>query len=111
MMEVLAKIEELTGTSTNKEYTQTHTDLRILIIPASNESVAFFSEMPSGQPYQFTIISDTVPNLKEQSRITVTDAQVSDFTVNDVFITIGDTKRTRLGGKFYLTGMCYLKQS
>jgi len=111
MMDVLATISQLSGSSTNQSYSITNTNARIVLIPASNEAVALYQAMPQGQMFQFNIVSDTIDNLKQQSKITVTAKQVSDFENGDIFITMTDTKRTRIGGKFYLTGLCYKKES
>jgi hypothetical protein len=110
MMDVLASISQLQGDSTNQSYVITDSDVRIYIIPASNEAVALYDGMPQGQSFQFKIKSDTIDNLKQASRITVTDGQVSDLTTGDKLITMTDTKRTRIGGRFYLMGLCYKEE-
>lgn len=111
MMDVLATISQLQGGSTNQSYVVTDSNTRIYIVPASNEAVALYDGMPQGQAYQFKIKSDTINNLQQQSKITVTDGQVSDLETGDIFITMTDTKRTRIGGRFYLLGLCYKKES
>ncbi|RMD67349.1 MAG: hypothetical protein D6822_08425 [Cyanobacteria bacterium J149] len=109
-MDVLVTIDQLAGTSDNQTYSTTNTNVRAIIIPASNEAVALYENMPQGQMYQFRILSDDIGNLKQQSRITITDAQSSVLSNGDVFITINDTKRTRASGKHYLIGLCYKQE-
>lgn len=109
MMEVLATINELTGTSDDQEYTQSYAEVRVLLIPASNEAVAMY-EMPQGQNFEYKIVDNDIPNLKQQAEIVVTAPQASGLSTNDKFITVGSSKRTRLGGRFYLVGVCYKKE-
>lgn len=110
MMDLLATIEQFSGSSTGQSYSTTNTNVRMYLTPASNEAVALYEQMPQGQMFSFSILSDDIGNLKQQSRITVTSPQVSGFETGDVFITLTDTKRARIGGKFYLSGLCYKKE-
>lgn len=106
-METIVDIYQFSGTNVNKSYSKTNTSVRAWIIPASNETVALYDGMGSGQMFSFRILADDIANLKQQSKLQVVDSQVSGFTNKNVFITIGDTKRQRIMGRFYLTGVCY----
>jgi hypothetical protein len=106
-METIIDIFELTGTTKNKSYTKSYSGIKAWILPASNESIAMYDNMPAGQEYQFRILSDNIINLDEQSKLVVLDSQVSDFNAGDSFTTVVRTKRQRVAGKFYLLGMCY----
>lgn len=107
MIETIVDIYQLSGTNVNKSYSKTNSSIRAWIISASNETVALYDGMGSGQMFSFRIVSDDVSNLAQQSKLIVVDSQVSGFEEDNVFITIGDTKRQRIMGKFYLTGVCY----
>lgn len=107
MMEIIVDIYQLAGANTNKAYTKTNSSVKSWIIPASNDTVALYDGMGSGQLFSFRIISSDISNLKQQSKLQVVDSQISGFEVKNVFITIGDTKRQRVMGQFYLTGTCY----
>jgi len=107
MMETIVDIYQLSGTNTNKAYTKTNDDVRVWIIPASNETVALYDGMGSGQMFSFRVMADDIANLAQQSKFIVVDSQVTGFSTNNVFITIGDTKRQRIMGRFYLVGVCY----
>jgi hypothetical protein len=76
-------------------------------MPSSNETVALYDGMGSGQMFSFRIITNDIDNLAQQSKFIVIDSQVSGFETDNVFITIGDTKRQRIMGRFYLMGVCY----
>jgi hypothetical protein len=106
MMDTVVDIYEL-STGTKKTYNLTQELVRAFILPATNESIAMYDNMPQGQSYEFRIMSDSIPNLRQQTKLVVHYSQMSDFTDGDTFVTVADTKRTRIMGKYYLTGMCY----
>ena len=110
-METIIDVYQLEGTNTSKAYSKTNSDLRVWIVPASNETVALYDGMGSGQMFSFRIISNEVANLAQQSKFIVVDSQVSGFEEDNVFITIGDTKTQRIMGRFYTTGVCYKSEN
>lgn len=111
MIETIIDIYQLTGTNINKDYSKTNSNIKAWIIPASNDTVALYDGMGSGQLFSFRIMSDDIKNLSQQSKLMVVDSQVSGFELDDVFITIGDTKRQRIMGRFYLVGTCYKSEN
>ena len=106
MMDTVIDIYELSGTL-KQTYSKTQELVRAFILPATNESLAMYENMPQGQSYAFKIESDRVQSLKQASKLIVHYSQMSDFSDGDCFITVADAKRTRILGKYYLTGMCY----
>jgi hypothetical protein len=106
MMDTIVDVYEL-GTGKKKEYAKSYSGVTAWIVPATNESIALFDNMPQGPAYEFRIIDTEVPNLREQSMLTVTDSQMTGFTEGDIFITIANTRRVCFNSTFYLVGMCY----
>jgi len=111
MMETIVDIYQLTGQNTKKDYVKTHSNVRVWIIPASNETVALYDGMGQGQLFSLRIISNDIGNLKQQTKLKVVNSQISGFENNNQFITIGDTKHQRIMGRFYLTGTCYKSEN
>lgn len=109
-MDAIVTISEYQGTVDGLSYSPSHTDVRVQFVPATHELYALYEQMPQGQGYEFRVLSDTIGNLKPQAKLVVTDPQVSGYAVDDTFITITDTKRMRLGGRFHLVGICYLAE-
>lgn len=106
-METFVNIYELSGANTDREYELVYENVKTWIIPASNEAVALYDNLPQGQSYSFRIISDDIPNITEQAKFIVVDSQWSSFEEDDEFITVTQTKRQHIGGKNYLSGLCY----
>lgn len=106
-METIVDIYELTGDNTDRNYKLVYESVKIWIIPASNEAIALYDNLPQGQTFSFRIISDDVPNIAEQAKFVVIDSQWSGFTEDDAFITVTQTKRQHIAGRNYLSGLCY----
>lgn len=107
MMETFVDIYELSGENTSRDYVLVYQNVKVWIIPASNEAIALYDNLPQGQSYSFRIISDDLPNIAEQSKMVVIDSQWSGFEEDDTFITVTQTKRQHIAGRNYLSGLCY----
>lgn len=111
MMETIVNIYELAGTGSRAYPTSPdYTDVRAWILPASNETVAFYENAPQGQLFQYKIIGGDISSIAQQAKFIVVDSQISGFNENDEFITFGDAKLANIGGITYITGVCYRKR-
>ena len=68
---VILTIKQMTGTASSKAYTSLATDVRGLIKPASNDALALFQDLPIGESYGFTIISDSITRIPPEAELTV----------------------------------------
>jgi len=107
----VVSIKKFGGTSTDKKMSSLVTDLRALILPAGTEVLAMYPDLPIGQSFSFVFINDAITSLPPESEITVIDAMGSELTANDVFITNGDTRKNKLAGQIYWSGVCVRKDA
>ena len=110
MLETIVDIHQLTGSNINKEYALTDESIKTYIVPSSNESIALYEDMASGQLFSYRIINANVV-ITPQTKFIVKASQMSDFDEDSVFITVGDMKRQRIGGNFYISGTCYKSEN
>lgn len=111
MTNCIVTIRSFSGTKDNKTLTALTggSSIRALIVPASTEVVAMYPDLPIGQSFAYTIISDAFTNLTPESEIKVTDAMGSELTVNDIFIVQGDNRKNKIAGQVWHTGVCVRK--
>jgi len=107
-METIIDIYELSGNDNNRAYILKYSQVRAWILPASNEAVAMYDNLPQGQMYQYRILDEDVENINEQAKLVISESQMSGFDNGDSFITVTSPKKAILGGKRYLSGMCYI---
>lgn len=83
--------------------------IRALLVPTSTEVMAMYPDLPVGQSFSYTIISDAFTNLTPESEIKVTDAMGSELAVNDTFIVQGDNRKNKIAGQIWHSGVCVRK--
>lgn len=105
--DVLVDIYEHKTTAGVQAYTRVQQNVRALILPASQETIALYENAPVGQTFEFLIQSDAVTAIKGQSKLTVVSPQASGIAQNQDFITINNAQKVRVGGRNTLTGVCY----
>lgn len=106
MKNVVVTIDQLSGGESAKQYSQLATNIRCLITPASTEIVAIYENAPLGNSFQFMIKDNSINDIPAQSKITITNAQNTEFNNNDTFITLGNCEKKKLGSRLCLTGVC-----
>jgi hypothetical protein len=104
-------ITQMTGTAGSKAYTSLATGVYALIKPASNESLAIFQDLPIGESYGFTILSDSIARIPPEALFTVTGCDSGEFSVNDTFVVNHEGIKNKLGGQMYHTGICVRRRS
>lgn len=109
MTPALVSISIMTGSSSSKSYQQVYEEIRMTLVPASNETMAFYENAPVGQMYEFQTKDQSVAEIPDQSKIVITDPENCGLNENDSLTTIGKSQRMRLGGKFYIQGVCVLE--
>ena len=107
----IISIKSVTGTKDSKSLTALTggSSVRALILPAGTDVVALYPDLPIGQSFTFTIVGDSFTNLTPESELTVTDGMGSELAANDVFIVQGVTRKNKIGGQMWHTGVCVRK--
>jgi hypothetical protein len=108
MTPALVSIYAMTGSSSSKSYQQVYEEIRMTLVPASNETMAFYENAPVGQMYEFQTKDQAVTDIPDQSKIVVSVPEECGLTENDSLVTIGKSQRIKLGGKFIIQGVCVL---
>lgn len=103
---VLATISKITGDATSKAYSTIATGVRVLITPATMETLAVYPDIPVGQSYNFTIFTNDIATIPPESTITVTTSNTGEITVSDQFVTRGNIKKQKLLEQIVLSGVC-----
>jgi hypothetical protein len=106
----LITIKKVTGLADNKSFTSLATGVRALIIPASNEILALYPDLPAGQSYSFVINSDAIADVPAESEFTVTDNMTSELANNDTFTALGLTRKNKVMRNFIHSGTCVKKE-
>lgn len=105
--DVLLDIYQITTVQGVQNYARVYQNVRAILIPASQETLALYENAPVGQTYEYMIRIDAVTTLKGQSKLKVITPQRSGIAENQEFITINDAQRMNMGGRITLTGVCY----
>lgn len=105
--DVLVDIYQIATTEGQQNFTRIHQNIRVILVPASQETIALYENAPVGQTYEYLIRSDAVTSLKSNSKLRVVSPQRSGIAQNKDFITINDAQIANMGGRLSLTGVCY----
>lgn len=111
MVNCVVSIKNMSGTKDSKSLSSLGTGIRALILPASNEILALYPDLPIGQTFSYTIISDSIGTILPEAEITVTDAMIGELAVNDTYIVRGDNRKNKVAGQTYHTGVCVRKDA
>lgn len=110
MNNCLVTIKKVTGSADNKSFSTVSTGVKALILPASNEILALYPDLPAGQSYSFVINSDSITDIPAESELLVTDAMGSELTVNDSFSVLGVTRKNKVMRNIIHSGTCIKKE-
>ena len=105
--DVLVDVYQINTISGVQSYTKVYSNVRVMLVPASQETIALYENAPVGQTYEYLIRSDALTQLKGQSKFKVVAEQRSGIAQNQEFITINDAQRMNMGGRITLAGVCY----
>jgi len=100
----IVTINQLTGNATSKTFTATTTGIRATIIPASQETLAFYPELPVGQAYT-VIINGQITSLSPEAELVVTDVEDSPLTLNDKFQIKGIARKDKVMGNILFSAV------
>lgn len=109
-MECLISVRAFSGETEDRRLIKVYTHVRAIIGSARVETAAFYENVPAGQLYEFTITDSRISGIPDATELTVTNPQTSGFAQGSVFITLAKSQRQRIGGRFYITGVCYVKE-
>lgn len=101
----VVKIEELSGASNNKAFTSLTARTKALIQQASNDLLILYPEIPISASYSLTVVDNSITRIKPGSKVTILYADTSGHSVNDVFITQGEMRKTRILGNIIFNGL------
>ena len=95
----IGTVKILTGNADNKSFSTSIANIRATVIPASQETLALYPELPVGQTYTIIINDNALTmNLQPESEFIITDAQDSAFAVNDTFQLRGQARKDKIMG-------------
>lgn len=106
----LVTIKKISGSADNKSYTTLATGIKALILPASNEILALYPDLPSGQSYSYIINSDSLTELPAECELTITDSMTSELANNDSFTVLGLTRKNKVMRNILYSGTCIKKE-
>lgn len=110
MNNCLVTIKKVTGSASNKSFSNVATGVKALILPASNEILALYPDLPAGQSYSFVINSDSITDIPAESELLVIDAMGSELAVNDSFSVLGVTRKNKVMRNIIHSGTCIKKE-
>lgn len=102
---VICTIKKFTGTSSNRTLVTLATELRLLLVPVSNEILMLHPDLPVGSSFSFTLLDDGI-TIPPESEIDVTGAEQSGFTTSDKFTVRDTVKKERVMGRMLHNGIC-----
>lgn len=94
----IVTVNNLSGDEDDKGRTSTTTGVRATIIPASQETLALYPDMPVGQSYSVIINDNSLSTLSRQATLVVTAVESSQFAVNDTFEIKGIARKDKVMG-------------
>jgi len=106
----VVSLRSITGASNNKSQAAAVTGIRGLIIPASNEVLMMYPEIPVGQTFSYNFIDNGI-TISPETEIKVTDAFNPELAINDIFIVSGVVRKSRIGCQILLSGICVRKDA
>lgn len=101
-------VYRMTGDEDNKEYVLVKENVRCLIVPASNEIIALFSDLPMGGLYSF-LFSNTIDTVKPQDKIVISSPGTSALELSSELIVSGVSRQTDLMGMRLVEGIAVKK--
>lgn len=96
-------IKSMVGNESNKSLATQIIEVNALILPASEQIVALYPDIPIGQAFTIACMTDQLPSLLAESEITVTDPLHSELGVNQRFIVKYEARKNKVGGQFVFT--------
>lgn len=109
-MESIVRIRIFEGNTKDRQLATVYSSVRCLIGSARNETVAFYENVPVGQLYEFSITDSRIDSIPSGTEIKVTNPQSSGLLKGGKFVVTGKTQRQRVGGRFFISGVCYIKE-
>src|SRR5437868_677537 len=106
----IVTIKKISGSADAKSFVTLASSIKALILPASNDILALYPDLPAGQSYSFAINSDALSELPAESQLIVSDAMGSELAVNDTFSVLGMTKKHKVMRNILYTGNCVKKE-
>jgi hypothetical protein len=100
----LITIKQMTGSASSKALSQIGTSVKALILPVSNDILALYPNLPTGQAYSILLYSDL--NIKPEAEFVVSDALNQEITINSKFILSDNFRKNKVLGRYILNGVC-----
>lgn len=101
----IVTINELTGDEDEKTFTNTTTGIRAIIIPASQETLALYPELPVGQAYSISITDKGLTSLSSEAELVVTAVEGGILAVNDKFQIKGISRKDKIMGVTFFSAV------
>ena len=102
---VICTIKQFSGNEKNRTQTSLATAVPVLLTPLSADYVALYPDLPIGGSYSFVLYDDSI-NIPPESELSITDAEVSEFTTSDKFVVKDLVQKFKVGGRFLHKGIC-----
>jgi len=99
----IVTVRLLTGNESSKSFSTSITGIKATIIPASQETLALYPDLPVGQSFSI-IINDKnlTSDLTPESEIEITDVETSQYVVGNKFQLRGQARKDKvLGNTIY----------
>lgn len=93
----IVKVRKLSGTASNKVYSDLAIDQPALIVPASTEILTLFPDLPVGSSYMIQLRE--IADVPAEAEIEVTDAMSGEYVVGDKFKVVGVARKTKILGQ------------
>jgi hypothetical protein len=94
----IVSLSKLSGNASEKKFASLATSVRATILPASNELVSMYPDVPIGQSYLVVINSNALTELPAETEILVTDAEGGALAINDKFQVREVTRKQKVMG-------------
>ena len=96
-------IKTISGDQTSKTQVTQVTGVNALILPASDQVLALYPQLPVGQSYTVALMTDAISVLPTESELSITDAMQSELSVGQKFLVKDEARKNKVGGQFIFT--------
>lgn len=94
----IVTVNNLAGDEDDKSRSSAITGIRATIVPASQETLALYPDMPVGQSYSVSINDNALTSLSRQATLVVTAVEAGILAVNDTFEIKGISRKDKIMG-------------
>jgi hypothetical protein len=98
-------IKNISGNQNSKSLVTQLTAVNALILPASDQVLALYPNLPIGQTFSLVVMTDGITSLPTESELSITDAMQSELVIGQKFSVKDEARKNKVNGQFIFTAM------